>query len=240
MRERKFSISIPAGLWIGILVVLALVLLLPGCVSASRDAAPEPALPVAGLPGEEALRSVSIVFAADGGMGAAFHISPHLVVTAAHVIAGRDTATVVEIDGAQSAAVVLSRDVQLDVALLRLLSPAFHSHSAEIDCRAPRWGEPVLVVGHPFGLFWTGTRGHVASLGAGPMTGLRVVLDVPINPGNSGGPVFSVGGRVLGVAVSHIAQRRDNQSGLGAMTPASAFCDWLGRQEEKEGSRHSN
>jgi S1-C subfamily serine protease len=62
-----------------------------------------------------------------------------------------------------------------------------------------------------------------------------VPLGFPIGLGTSGGPVFDGGGRVVGVALAILAERspataaydRYQDSGIGLMLPATAFCNTI-------------
>lgn len=73
---------------------------------------------------------------------------------------------------------------------------------------APRWGERVVVVGHPLGLGWTMTTGIVSHPKRhGGVTGKQTWMQISAQVyfGNSGGPVFNVYGEVVGI-VSFLAR----------------------------------
>jgi S1-C subfamily serine protease len=65
-----------------------------------------------------------------------------------------------------------------------------------------------------------------------------VPLGFDIGLGTSGGPVFDDTGRVAGIALAILAERRSasaaydefKDTGMGLMLPASAFCDALDRR----------
>jgi serine protease Do len=81
--------------------------------------------------------------------------------------------------------------------------------SAELgDSDALEVGEWVMAIGNPFGLAQTVTAGIVSAkgrvIGSGPYDDF-IQTDASINPGNSGGPLFSAGGKVIGINTAIIA-----------------------------------
>ncbi|MCQ2974295.1 MAG: trypsin-like peptidase domain-containing protein [Bacteroidales bacterium] len=60
-------------------------------------------------------------------------------------------------------------------------------------------GEPIIAVGHPFGLKYTNTKG-IISKAYRKQDGIDYIqTDAAINPGNSGGPLINLEGYVVGV-----------------------------------------
>ncbi|MEW5308224.1 MAG: hypothetical protein WDW38_000199 [Sanguina aurantia] len=137
------------------------------------------------------------------------------VVTNAHVIRGAETVRVTLNDHATYLAKVVGKDVEKDVAVLKLdisdaaaalLSPVTLGSSSRLLV-----GQKVYALGNPFGLDQTLTSGIISGLGrqinAGPsQPGMGAVpisnviqTDASINPGNSGGPLFDSRGRLVGV-----------------------------------------
>jgi serine protease Do len=123
-----------------------------------------------------------------------------LIATNHHVTPGAG-AEVVLADGRQFSARVVARDVENDLALLKI--PAnelpFLSNG---DARRMRAGELVLAVGNPFGLRAAVTMGVLSvallELGGGQPREL-IRADVRLEPGYSGGPLVDVRGRVIGL-----------------------------------------
>ena len=60
----------------------------------------------------------------------------------------------------------------------------------------PRAGDELLLIGSPFGLEGTVTRGVVSRVERG-----AIQTDAAANPGNSGGPAIDLKGRVVGVLI---------------------------------------
>jgi S1-C subfamily serine protease len=61
----------------------------------------------------------------------------------------------------------------------------------------PAAGDPILLVGSPFGLAGTVTTGVVSRV-----TRRAIQTDAAANPGNSGGPAIDRRGRIVGVLVA--------------------------------------
>jgi serine protease Do len=130
------------------------------------------------------------------------------IVTNRHVVQGATKVTVTMNDGKEYPARVVGKDVQTDVAVVRLeKGPASLSVARLGDSDKLEVGEWVVAVGSPLGLEQTVTAGIVSGKGrAGKhvqMSGNRVrgyiQTDAKINPGNSGGPLVNLEGEVVGV-----------------------------------------
>jgi serine protease Do len=78
-------------------------------------------------------------------------------------------------------------------------------------------GDPVVAIGHPYGLNYTATQGVISKVDR-IRDGLKFIqIDAAINPGNSGGPLVNASGEVIGVN-SFIIRGGDN---LGFALPVS-------------------
>jgi putative serine protease PepD len=84
-------------------------------------------------------------------------------------------------------------------------------------------GQPIVVVGAPFGLESTVTSGVVSALRSTP-DGPLVQFDAPINPGNSGGPVVNAQRQVIGIATLGTK----DAAGINFAIPISVACQSLG------------
>lgn len=156
------------------------------------------------------------------GVGSGILVSGDgMVVTAAHVVQTVDEITVEFIDGTTVGARVVASEPQADVALLQLdrvpagavVAPLGNSDDVEV-------GDPVFVVGAPYGIGHTLTVGHVSArhkpntIYSGMSLAEFLQTDAAINRGNSGGPMFTMAGEVVGI-VSHIISRSGGFEGLG-------------------------
>ncbi|MCH7738332.1 MAG: trypsin-like peptidase domain-containing protein [Chloroflexi bacterium] len=145
-----------------------------------------------------------VVFAGDG-----------LVVTNAHVVSGnrrRPPGSGLRVtlpDGAVTAAELLAKDDDLDVALLKIgpgegKLPELHPIEMG-DSRALRPGQWVMAMGHPWGVAGAAAGGIV--IGAGPdlpeAPGAAkdwIAVDLALRPGHSGGPLVDHRGRLIGIS----------------------------------------
>ena len=100
---------------------------------------------------------------------------------------------------------IIGYDPVADIALLRIvkLEDEKFTPLEFADPKDIREGDPVVVIGHGMGLAWSSTAGQVVYDGrSGRPYNLMIQVDAVINQGNSGGPVFSMYGKVIGVAQS--------------------------------------
>lgn len=145
---------------------------------------------------------------------------PDVVVTNAHVVAGR-TAVIELADGATVEARVVAYDPRRDVAALRLAREV--ASPAEFATHAPRVGALVVAVGNPLGLSGTVTAGIVYGF-AEHRRAPVILADLRLLPGNSGGPLADVAGRVVGVNAMVLR-------GLAAAIPSTAVERFLERAQ---------
>ena len=123
-----------------------------------------------------------------------------LVVTNDHVVANDSTASIYLDSVTHVPAVVVARDREADLALLRI--PASRcSDCPRLTLAVPKAGEPLVVtgervmaIGFPLHQSMTLTTGVVSSVRDG-----AIISDVNINHGNSGGPMLNLAGEVVAV-----------------------------------------
>ena len=139
------------------------------------------------------------------------------VVTAQHVVERLSEIYVVLPDGRISRATIAGSDQFSDVAVLRLedelvVEPPTLANSATV-----RIGEPVIVIGHPFGSAQTLTLGVVSQINRLAEiqynSQIRSVpnliqFDAPVNFGNSGSPLFNSDGEIIGMVVGRVKPER--------------------------------
>jgi len=154
------------------------------------------------------------------GLGSGVMISDELIITATHVVNTANSIMVKFKDGEQIAADVVTAVTSTDVALLKLRTPKKNNVIARFGSSASaKIGEPVFVIGAPFGIEHTLSVGHLSGrhdqglMAAGqPVEFLQT--DTAINKGNSGGPMFNLKGQVIGI-VSYIISKNGGSNGLG-------------------------
>jgi S1-C subfamily serine protease len=140
--------------------------------------------------------------------GSGFVVSPGLVVTNAHVIAGTESIRVEDAAGYHVAAVQLF-DPEFDLAVLRV--PGLSERALAIDPGTVGRGTKAVVLGYPEGGPLTvdpaGVRAEILATGLdiyGQNSSVRAVYEVQalVRPGNSGGPLVEPDGLVIGVVFS--------------------------------------
>ena len=175
------------------------------------------------------------------GLGTGIVIEPDKIITAAHVVHTASSIQVKFKDGYTTEAEIVTSIPASDVALLQLINPPDNIVIAEVaDSNSVRVGEPVFVIGAPYGTEQTLSLGNLTGrLSRGLMAGGEPVsllqTDTALNQGNSGGPLFSKEGKVIGI-VSFILTKSGGFNGIGfavsingalnSLTQASDF--WLG------------
>ena len=124
------------------------------------------------------------------------------VLTNAHVVDGAASLSVTLDTRERVPARILGLDPVLDLALLRLESPASLTAAKLGDSATLKVGDEVVAIGNPIGLDQTMTRGIVSGLNRllpGVSDQPMIQTDAPINPGNSGGPLVDRCGTVVGI-----------------------------------------
>lgn len=143
----------------------------------------------------------------DGGTGSGFFIDKKgYIVTNHHVIANADKITVTLADGSQLEAVLVGKDVENDLAVIKVDPKGRDLTTLPLGTsQGLKVGMKVLAIGNPFALDRTMTTGIVSALGR-PLKGENGVViheliqtDASINPGNSGGPLINARGEVIGI-----------------------------------------
>jgi hypothetical protein len=162
--------------------------------------------------------------------GTSFVVSPTLVVTNAHVVAGEPSITV-DTAGGPRAAQLVSFDPSLDVAVLRV--PGLHAPALPLQVSAAATGTKGAVVGFPGGGPRVATPAAVAGTlvaqgrdiyGGALVSRPIYAVTASVRPGNSGSPL------VLGnAAAAMVFSRSLTQSGLAYAIRASALAPEVAR-----------
>lgn len=143
------------------------------------------------------------------------------VMTAAHVVHAMDEITVEFLGGETISARVISSEPAADLSLLQLQRvPPGVKAAALADSDTVRVGDPVIVIGAPYGLShsmsagWISARWPANSVYRAMPLAEFLQTDATINTGNSGGPMFNMAGNVIGI-VSHNISKSGGSEGLG-------------------------
>ena len=99
---------------------------------------------------------------------------------------------IIKIDGK-----VIAINFDKDLAVIRLAGKVHTHRFVHISgSNFIRIGDPVVAIGHPFGLLWTVTNGIISQI---RLNGFLIQTNTVINPGNSGGPLFNSRGQLIGI-----------------------------------------
>lgn len=157
-----------------------------------------------------------------GGLGSGVLISADgKILTAAHVVQIADEIEVEFLNGTVIAARVVASDTTADLALVQLEDRPTGIPVANLgDSDSVSVGDPIFIIGAPYGIDHTLTVGHVSgrrrpqiiAQGMAPVEFFQT--DAAVNRGNSGGPMFNMNGEVIGI-VSYIITQSGGFEGIG-------------------------
>jgi serine protease Do len=157
-----------------------------------------------------------------GGSGSGVIIDKTgFIITNGHVVGEENKVKVQLADKTEYTGVIVGRDVDTDLAVVKIVSEKELPFVALGDSKKVEVGQWVVAVGNPFGLDRTVTIGIVSGLGRENINLSRyenfIQTDASINPGNSGGPLFNIQGQVIGIntAIINVAQ------GIGFAIPSN-------------------
>ena len=147
------------------------------------------------------------------------------IVTNQHVVDGAESVRVQFADGSEEDAKIVGTDPSTDIAVLDVDRPSSELTTLRFaPTGSLEVGNPVVVLGSPFGLTGTLTTGVISAVGReiespnGFTIENAVQTDAALNHGNSGGPVLDTQGRVVGVA-SQIRSDSGGSDGVGYAVP---------------------
>jgi serine protease Do len=156
------------------------------------------------------------------GMGSGVVIDPRgYILTNFHVVDGVREIQVTMHDKQQYVATLVARDLETDLALIKVSLPqpaAVIPLGTSSDLMT---GESVIAVGNAFGYADTVTRGIVSAqhravqINDAQFYDDLIQTDAPINPGNSGGPLVNIDGEMIGINVAV----RAGATGIGFAIP---------------------
>jgi len=143
------------------------------------------------------------------------------VMTAAHVVHTMDAISVEFLGGETVKAHVVYSEPAADLSLLQLERvPAGAKASPLANSDPIQVGDPVIIVGAPYGLSYSLSNGLISARWK-PNTVYKTMplaeffqTTATINTGNSGGPMFDMNGQVIGI-VSHNISKSGGSEGLG-------------------------
>ena len=146
--------------------------------------------------------------ATEGGMGSGVVLDDKgLVLTNYHVIHRADELKVWFFDNDNSnyyMADIIAIDPIADLALLRMRLPDHKLPTTYLEIESEEWAiaQEVAAIGHPMGIQWTVSLGHISHTDrTGRITPYVATLQhsAEIHQGNSGGPLINSEGDVVGI-----------------------------------------
>ena len=152
------------------------------------------------------------------------------ILTNEHVIKNSETINITTTSDEEGMALVLGKDVYLDIAVLRV-DKKYVKMVAELGkSETMNLGDSIFTVGSPLGYDYRGsvTSGVLSGKdrlvtipyekGGNEESVVRVLqIDASINPGNSGGPLLNVNGEVIGICSMKLVD--DTIEGMGFAIP---------------------
>jgi S1-C subfamily serine protease len=163
------------------------------------------------------------------GSGFVYNLTGQMVIiTNHHVVNNAINITVTFINGNGYAAMTLGSDAYADLAVLSTEAPQSECKPLEIVSSSTlEVGDPLIVVGNPYGLAGSMTTGIASALGrtiTEEMTGAYPIANViqttaPLNPGNSGGPLLNYQGQVVGITTAIV----EDSQGVGFAIPSNTI-----------------
>jgi S1-C subfamily serine protease len=165
----------------------------------------------------------------DGGLGSGVVVTfGGDILTSLHVVADATEIELTFADGTRSAAEVVARQPEDDIAVVRATQPPANLVPATLgNPDAVRQGSEAYAMGSPFGLSGSMSVGVISGLDRSfklpdsdqVLHGL-IQIDAAVNPGNSGGPLTDREGHVIGIVTALINPTEDDVFiGIGLAVP---------------------
>ena len=154
------------------------------------------------------------------------------IVTNNHVVEGASSLEVTLADGTKTKADLLGSDIWTDLAVIQIDDKGIDTVADFGDSDKLKVGEPVIAIGNPLGLNFSGsvTQGVISGLnrtipidvnsdGIEDWNAEVIQTDAAINPGNSGGALINISGQVIGINSMKIAE--SSVEGIGLSIPSN-------------------
>ncbi|MCK5628678.1 trypsin-like peptidase domain-containing protein, partial [Candidatus Bathyarchaeota archaeon] len=147
------------------------------------------------------------------GSGFVYNFEGQMVIlTNHHVVDEASEINVTFSNGNGYAASVLESNPNADFAILQAAAPLNEFKPLEIiSSTTLKVGDPVIVVGSPYGLSGSMSEGIISALDRTIIAEDVIIEEViqttaPLNPGNSGGPLLNYQGQVVGITTAIVEE----------------------------------
>ncbi|MBA3899280.1 MAG: trypsin-like peptidase domain-containing protein [Bacteroidetes bacterium] len=148
----------------------------------------------------ERLNDAVIQVATPTGSGTGFYLKNYdIIVTNYHVIHGYSDAVISGPKFKKTLSAVVFFDPVYDLAFIKLPEGLDMPDMTLGESKTARPGDPIIAIGHPFGLNFTATQGIISKIDNSFNSVNYLQIDAAINPGNSGGPLLNSAGEIIGV-----------------------------------------
>jgi S1-C subfamily serine protease len=153
---------------------------------------------------EQTIDSV-VVVRGSANQGSGFVYDDQHVVTNEHVVEEAESMQIQFSGDRWETGTVVGTDTFADLAVLSVEDRPEYARPLQIATGSPAVGEEVMILGNPFGLDASLSRGIVSGVDrslpspAGFSIPDAIQTDASVNPGNSGGPIVDLTGEVVGV-----------------------------------------
>jgi len=155
------------------------------------------------------------------------------VATAAHVVHSMEDITVEFVGEEPVPARVIASEPRADISIIQVSSVPPEAVVAKLaDSDHIRVGDPVFIVGAPYGLAHSLSQGIISARWEPDSINRDFPLaeffqtDAVINTGNSGGPMFTRAGEMIGI-VSHNITKSGGSEGLGFVVTSNTVKNLL-------------
>jgi S1-C subfamily serine protease len=166
------------------------------------------------------------VFVAVQGSGFVSNFTGQMtIITNNHVVDNAIDINVTFLNGNTYAASVEGANPDTDVTVLTTSAPqSEYKPLTIVSSSTLKVGDPVAVVGTPYGLAGSMSNGIISALNRTITTDQTTMTNIiqttaPLNPGNSGGPLMNYLGEVVGMATAIV----EDSQGLGFAIPSDTI-----------------
>ncbi|MHA2323770.1 MAG: S1C family serine protease [Promethearchaeota archaeon] len=153
-----------------------------------------------------------------------------IIVTSYHIVENAESISVTFVNGTKYDASISYSNSLVDLAFIDTDVPKGEHIPLEIvSSSSLKVGNPVIVVGTPYGLEGSMSEGIISALNRTLIVnedyiGNVIQTTAPINPGNSGGPLLNSKGKVVGIVTARVA----DSEGIGFAIPSNVILENLG------------